>query len=98
LALHRKSMEETSALKPLEYLMYGLPIILGYRETEDGINKAPFTLYIGNHDNNVCDNITQISAFSKEWCRKRVSTDLSFISAPTIEQRRINFMSQFVRG
>ncbi len=96
LAMHRKGQQENSALKPLEYLMYGLPVVLGYRETEDRINNASYTLQIGNYEENVRDNLTRIAEFAKIWRGMRIESDLSYLSADVIERRRMTFLSQFV--
>lgn len=94
LALHRKAMETNSALKPLEYLSFGLPVILGYRETEDRLNQADYSLNIGNYENNVRDGIEQIKDFGDKWCGKRVEADLGYLSAKTIESQRLDFMQR----
>jgi hypothetical protein len=94
LALHRRSIDENSALKPLEYLMHGLPVVLGYRETEAQLNDANYTLNIGNYEYNVSDKINEIDSFARAWLRKRVTSDLSYLSRAVIERKRLEFMSR----
>jgi glycosyltransferase involved in cell wall biosynthesis len=92
LALHRRGMEITSALKPLEYLIFGLPVILGYRETEPALNSGEYTLSIGNHEKNVLDNIDAIAAFAETWRARRVSADLTYLSSDVVERKRLDFL------
>lgn len=94
LALHRRSIETNSALKPLEYLMHGLPVILGYLETDDRLNRADYTLLISNRENNVAEHISEITAFAAAWRNRRVTADLSYLSGNVIEQRRLSFLRQ----
>lgn len=95
LALHRRGMETTSALKPLEYLAFGLPVILGYRETEPELNSAEYTLLIGNHEENVLNSIDDIAAFAEKWRGKRVTADLEYLSSAVVERRRLDFLAGF---
>ena len=97
LALHRRGMATNSALKPLEYLIFGLPVILGYRETEPALNSAEYTLFIGNHERNVLDSIDEITAFAEAWKGRRVSADLGYLSSDVVERRRLDFLSAFAR-
>ena len=89
LALHRRGIDENSALKPLEYLMHGLPVILGYRETEPALNFASYTLHIENHEGNVAENVEAIRRFADAWCNRRVTEDLTYLSRDVIETRRL---------
>ncbi|MBT3069768.1 glycosyltransferase [Rhodomicrobium sp. Az07] len=98
LALHRRFMDTNSALKPLEYLMYGLPVILGYRETEERLNNADYALLIGNHEQNVTDNLEAIAAFAEFWRGRRVTADLGYLSGEQIEQRRLAFLARIANG
>ena len=97
LALHRQGMETISALKPLEYLIFGLPVILGYRETEPALNSAEYTLFIGNHERNALDNIDAIAAFAEAWRGRRVSADLRYLSSDVVERRRLDFLNTLTR-
>ena len=62
LALHRIGMNEACPLKSRQYLSYGLPIIIGYKDT-DFLNPQEFVLNIGNFENNVSDSIEKIKSF-----------------------------------
>ena len=61
--------------------MYGLPVILGYRETEPALNAAPYSLSIGNSEDNVARNTEAIRRFAEAWRGKRVTADLTYLSA-----------------
>jgi len=62
LALHRNNMNEASSLKSRQYLAHGLPIIIGYRDT-DLPDDLDFYLNIGNYENNVKDHLKEIKQF-----------------------------------
>ena len=65
IALHRKKMDEASPLKSRQYLAHGIPIIVGYKDTDlDG--NFPFILNIGNYENNVLDNLKNIENFMEK--------------------------------
>lgn len=94
LALHRLGFDNTSSLKTLEYLMYGLPVVLGCRETADELNTAEYTLSLPNNETNALDNIGAIREFADRWRNKRVTADLSFLSRDAIEPRRLEFFAE----
>jgi glycosyltransferase involved in cell wall biosynthesis len=96
LALHRRNLEINSALKPLEYLTFGLPVVLGYREVEAALNDADYALHIGNHEKNVVQSIDAIADFAGRWCGQRVTSDLGYLSSDVIEGRRLEFLRSFV--
>jgi hypothetical protein len=65
LALHRKNMMEASPLKTREYANYGLPMIIGYQDSD--LYDQSFILNIGNYEANVSDNLCQIAEFVDQW-------------------------------
>ncbi|GGO18997.1 hypothetical protein GCM10008949_02850 [Deinococcus humi] len=71
LALHRKDMKEASPLKVREYLGYGLPVIIGYEDT-DLHSEENFILKIPNCESNVEESIHQIDNFIGNWKGIRV--------------------------
>ena len=92
LALHRKGLSETSALKVAEYLAYGIPVILSTRETAfpDG---APFILRIPNSETNVEDAFDEIVAFVEAWRGRRVGRGaVSAIDVHTVEPERMRLI------
>lgn len=98
MALHRKDMDEACPLKVRDYLMHGLPVVIGYWETETQLNTAEYVLQIGNTDGNVENSIDAIAQFADLWRGRRVTADLSFMTRGVIEWRRINFLMKIAKG
>lgn len=96
LALHRKRMEEASPLKVREYAAFGLPIIVGYRDTD--LDGQEFILNIGNYENNVVDNIHAIKGFIEKWKNRKVSRQIvdTLISSEIKEVKRLAFFQTIV--
>lgn len=84
LALHRKQLEENSALKVREALAFGLPIILAYNDTDITGKGFDFVLQIPNVESNVADNAETIRAFI--YCMVGKRADRAAV-APLIDQR-----------
>jgi len=94
LAMHRKGMTEGSVLKTREYLAAGLPVILGYHDT-DFPGERDFLLQIGNHESNVVDSIEAIGEFVRGWQGRRVNpADITCIDIVAKERARLKFFSQ----
>ncbi len=87
LALHRKNMNEASPLKVREYLAYGLPVIIGYKDT-DFPESVPFILELPNTEDNVMGTIGAIEAFVQEWLGKRVPRE-AVLHLDTMQKERI---------
>jgi glycosyltransferase involved in cell wall biosynthesis len=62
LALHRKGLEEASALKVREYLAVGLPVIVGCRDP-DLQGLEPYALTLPNTERNIENGLSAIDAF-----------------------------------
>lgn len=93
LALHRKKMKEACPLKVREYLAYGLPTIIGYRDT-DFMNKSSFLLEISNSENNVKEAMAKIRKFADEWMEKRISYhEISHLDLTVKEKKRVSFFN-----
>jgi glycosyltransferase involved in cell wall biosynthesis len=93
LSLYGKAMEEACPLKVREYLAYGLPVIMGYKDT-DFPNSAPFILQLPNIENNVKDNCPAIVEFLQKWKGQRVSRHLiSHLDNAIKEKQRLSFIS-----
>ena len=98
LALHRKSLNETSALKVAEYLACGIPVILASHETAfpDG---APFLLEIPNTEDNVDTAIDAIRQFVTEWRGRRVPREaITAVDANVVEAQRIGLLAAEARS
>lgn len=94
LALHRKKMNEASSLKSRQYLANGLPIIIGYEDT-DLPKNCEFILNIGNYENNIVDNIDKIEQFSiniKKFTQKYIIKESKlYLDQENKENKRLNF-------
>jgi len=98
LALHRKKMEEGSPLKVREYLAYGLPVVIGYQDTDLEDISADFILRIPNSQDNVVANAGLIRDFSYRMMGKRAERSLfySCVSQKEKEEKRIAFFKGLV--
>ena len=98
LALHRKALNATSALKVAEYLACGIPVILASRETAfpDG---APFLLVIPNDEDNVETAVDAIRTFVSEWRGRRVPREaIASVDAAVVEPERIELVADEARA
>ncbi len=96
LALHRNKMEEACPLKVREYLAYGLPVIIGHKDT-DFINGAPFILELPNTEDNVDISAGAIADFVHEWKGKRVPREtISHLDIRLKESQRLAFFREVV--
>ena len=100
LALHRKNMHEASPLKSRQYLAQGLPIIIGYEDT-DLLTDSPFILNIGNYENNIIDHIEDIRNFivrvqqmDGTFIRNKAKILLNY---STKEKIRISFLKKITK-
>jgi glycosyltransferase involved in cell wall biosynthesis len=97
LAMHRINLEEASPLKSREYLAFGLPVIVGYRDTDFDADH-PFLLRIPNTDDNVDrpEVHASIRKFVTAWHGHRVAREsIAAIDAVEKERHRLSFMHRF---
>jgi glycosyltransferase involved in cell wall biosynthesis len=98
LALHRKGLSETSALKVAEYLAYGIPVIVATRETAFP-QDVPFLLRIPNTESNVDDSVDEIREFVRRWRGRRVDrAEALAIDAGTVEPERMRLIIAEAKG
>ncbi len=98
LALHRNGMDEISPLKTREYLSLGLPVIIGYRDT-DFLDGAPFLLQLPNTETNVSSHLDEIKAFVAAWRGKRVQrADIQHLDVSVKEAQRLAFFERIMRS
>jgi hypothetical protein len=96
LGLHRIGLEEMAPLKLREYLAYGLPTIIAYRDT-DFIEGSPFLFQLPNTEENVARNIDKIKEFVAEWTGKRVPREaIEHLDITKKEQQRLEFFSRIL--
>jgi hypothetical protein len=93
LALHRKQMNEASPLKVRRYLEFGLPLILGYTDTDLAGLDPWWLLALPNAETNVRDSIAEIDSFVTAVVGRRVPRREvePLISAAAKETRRLAF-------
>ncbi len=85
LALHRKNMQEACPLKVREAVLYGLPLLLAYHDTDLSDLNLPAILQIPNTEDNLTTYAEQIRKFVYAMMGKR----LVFNSvAPHLDQRK----------
>jgi hypothetical protein len=98
LALHRNKMNEACPLKTREYLAFGLPVIIGYSDT-DFLEGADFILTLPNDENNVNENLSAIEKFVLKWKGKRVPRDMiTHLDICEKEKQRISFFQSIIGG
>ena len=99
LSLYLYNLTEACPLKTREYLAYGLPVIIGYKDT-DFAEEEDFILQIGNYPNNVEDHVEDIEKFVESWKTKRPDSEhiRSIIDYKKKEINRLNFLESIVAG
>lgn len=100
LSLYKKNMNEACALKTRQYLAQGIPVIVGYKDT-DLINKnLPFVLELENTPNNIKDNINKINDFIlevKNYERKEIIKFATHnLDTKIKEVKRLNFIKEII--
>jgi len=98
LALYRIGMEEASPLKVREYLAYGLPVIIGYKDT-DFHEDVPFILRLPNSEDNIEANLSAIETFVHRWRNQRVPREaIAHLDIKVKESQRIAFFQKILKG
>lgn len=96
LALHRKNMNSTSAIKIGEYLSNNLPVILAYQETSVA---GPMLCVIENLEANInIENIKKIENFLSYWRKKNIEREAIFrqLSPEVVESQRLRFFKDIL--
>jgi glycosyltransferase involved in cell wall biosynthesis len=98
LALHRIGMNETTPLKVREYLAYGVPVIIGYRDP-DFPEKTPYILQLPNREENIISHLVEIKDFVSSWLDKRVEQkDILHLDVSVKELKRLQFIERILQG
>lgn len=96
LALYKNKMQQASPLKVREYLSCGLPVIIGYFDS-DFPNNVPFVLRLPNTEDGVINNVDKIRNFVNTWLGKRVKLDnILHLDVSVKEKQRLEFMGSFL--
>jgi Glycosyltransferase Family 4 len=98
LALHRLRMREACTLKVREYLGYGLPIVIGYEDTDLMDYDPWYVLRLPNDESNVREHVADIRAFIERARGRRVprAEIESRIGAHVKERARLEFVKSVV--
>lgn len=100
LAMHRAGLDEASPLKVREYLVHGLPVVIGFEDT-DFIGDEPwFLLRLPNDEANVREGAERIGAFVEGVRGRRVAREevAARIGRPAKEDARLAFMAELAAG
>jgi len=93
LAMHRAGLDEASPIKVREYLAYGIPTIIGYRDT-DFPTDAGFLCRIPNTPDNVVTHLGQIRDFVTRMRGVRVPREaIAHLDAAGKERDRLQFLA-----
>ncbi len=100
LALHRKGMEEASSLKTREYLAYGIPVIIPYKDTDLDDLKIDTILRIPNTEDTIELNWEIIRDFAIKMQGRRVDRSLisQRIDSHIKEKKRLEFFEFCING
>jgi glycosyltransferase involved in cell wall biosynthesis len=98
LSLHKKNMNEACPLKVREYLALGIPVIIGYKDT-DFMDKVPYVLQLPNNKSNVMDELERIDEFVNRWLDKRVDQADVFerLDSGLKEQKRVSYFETIMK-
>ena len=97
LGLYLKDMNEASPIKTREYLASGLPVIIGYRDT-DFPDGAPFLLQVPNRADGVAQSQAAIARFVDAWRGRRVTrASVQELDSAGKETERLAFLAEFAR-
>jgi hypothetical protein len=95
LSLHVNEMHEGSPLKGREYLAYGLPTIIGYKDTDFMEEVPPFILELPSSENNVVENMGRINKFIQTSKTVNIPRrDIGHLDYKLKEKRRLDFIKQ----
>ena len=100
LALHRKAMDEASSLKTREYLAYGIPVIIPYKDTDLDDLIIDTILHIPNTEETVEENWQSIRDFAFRMRGRRVdrATVIQRIDSHVKEKLRLQFFEECRTG
>ena len=92
-------MDEACPLKVRRYLEYGLPVLLGYRDTDLDAVDSWWLLRLPNTEENVVTSLAEIDSFVARARGRRVPREEvePLISAAAKETARLAFFDEVVR-
>ncbi|MGI9273448.1 MAG: hypothetical protein ACR2PT_01135 [Endozoicomonas sp.] len=94
LAAYRKGISEASPLKTREYAKYGLPMIIGYDDTDLSASHEKIC-NIGNYPGNVSDNLKRIARFIDRFSNlEKCINGYEVLCSIRKERKRVRFLSE----
>jgi hypothetical protein len=97
LGLHRKHMEEACPLKVREYLSYGIPTVVGYRDPDLLAMDERYVLQIENTEDNIERFAGKIAQFAETSLGVRVPRKaVQGLSSRAKELQRLEFLRAVV--
>jgi glycosyltransferase involved in cell wall biosynthesis len=95
LAMHRAGLEEASPLKVREYLAHGLPVIIGFEDTDFIAEQPWFVHRLANTQGNVREGLAGIRSFVEGVRGRRVQrTEIAHLDVRVKEQARLRFIEE----
>lgn len=100
LALHRINMSEASPLKVRASLLHGLPVVIGYDDTDFLAETPWYILKLPNTESNVRDHLADIRSFVQRSRGRRVPHEIAVarVGAAAKEVARLEFLERLLRG
>ena len=100
LALHRKNMQEACPLKVREAVLYGLPLLLGYYDTDLSDLNLPTVLQIPNTEDNLTTYAEQVRNFAFAMMGKRLDfyAVAPYLDQSKKEEDRLAFFESMIVG
>lgn len=100
LAFHRIPLSEACPLKVREYLAYGLPTIIGYKDTAFLNKKPEWILEIPNSEKNVEKYAEDIVKFCYKWKNYVVqkTESIQYIDSNILEKKKIAFFQEIINN
>ncbi|MGF9964012.1 glycosyltransferase [Bacillus rhizoplanae] len=97
LSLYENNMTEGSPLKGREYLAFGLPCIIGYKDTDFFDRTPEFLLELPSSPRNVDDNLDRIKDFILRAKSIVINKeDIKHLDYSVKEKKRINFIQSLI--
>ncbi|MBW8350263.1 glycosyltransferase [Bacillus sp. IITD106] len=98
MALYKLEMNEACPLKVREYLAYGIPTIIGYKDT-DFMEGTPFLLELNNEPGITQDDVNKIKDFIGKWKYNEVGKEeIKHLDINYKERKRLAFFNSIIKG
>ncbi len=97
LALYRNNMQEACPLKVREYLAWGLPVVIGYRDPD--LDDAEYVLRLPNKPSGIIESLPRVVKFVHKWWGKEIPHDDVYrrIDMRSKEEKRLKFFERVLK-